>query len=161
MERLGRVGLVTQNEYATLVYYWRGEPHPERIPEILTCFRDCSWAHVPPRDLPMAGALLGFETLYPDLKQAWRAAWPEVYAWAARATRTDKQAPAWNDYHVARWFVTRDLACIDSLLDRVADGGDVGFEARRCLAAWSNRCIPFRRAVDRAQAARRESMLIQ
>jgi hypothetical protein len=152
---------LNQNEYATLVYYWRSEPHPERIPEILTAFRDCSWAHVPPRDLPMAGALLAFETLYPDLKQTWRAEFPAVYRFAARATRTDKDADAWNDYHIAQWFLTRDLACLDAVLDRVASGGEVGYAARRTLESWAERCIPFRRALLKAQAARRAAMVIQ
>jgi len=152
---------VTPNDYAYLVYYWYGEPHPERIPEILATFRDCTWAHRPGRDLPMAGALLGFETLYPDKKETWRSEFPAVYRFAERATQTDKQSPAWNDYYIAQWFITRDDKCLDSLLDRVAEGGEVGFETRLSLENWSERCAPFRVNLERAKAARKECMIIQ
>lgn len=152
---------MTQNEYATLIYYWFGHPQPERIPSVLRSLRDSPWAWPAERHLPIAGAVMAFESLYPDRKGEWRREFSSLYATIQSAMNQSQDCPEWTDFHLAQWFILRSEKSLDAVLDRVADGGDVGSAAQVKLQDLAAQSIPFRKCLEKAREARKLAMLIQ
>ena len=152
---------MTQNDCATLIYYWAGHPQPERIPELLETLERADWAAPAERDLPIAGTVMAFESLYPDRKHTWRTAYPALRRRIVAAAGLAADCPEWTDYHLAQWFILRQEKCIDAVLDRVADGGEVGLSATVKLQQLASQSVPFRKALEKAKEARKLAMLIQ
>jgi hypothetical protein len=150
---------VTADEYATLVYYWGSAPEPGRVAEICLALETAHWAQGPEKRLPVAGVVLAFATLYPglDLPIVSKTLVDRCRASLAVVSQED---PTWCDFHIAQWFVMRDTVSIDSLLDRVADGGTVGYEARSRINTVSMNCIPFGHALEAGQVRRHERMIV-
>jgi len=153
--------VMTRNEYATLVYYWAGHPQPERIPEILATLEHAEWTQYKKSDLPIAGAVAAFESLYPDRAQEWRKGYPTLHRRVSAAVGLSKECPEWTDFHLAQWFILSRESSIDAVLDRVADGGTVGMEAQISLQKLASDSTPFRKALEKAREARKLAMLIQ
>jgi hypothetical protein len=151
---------MTVDEYATLIYYWHGDPHPERIEEMLSLLESGVARTMLGRKLAAAGTVLALETMYPDRKQVWRQNHSDLYASIERAI-TDSTGPQeWADFHLAQWFITHELKPIDEILDCIAEGGEAGWYGRQVLHTASEKCIPFRYALEKAQKARHERMIL-
>jgi hypothetical protein len=161
-------GYFSQNEYATRIYYWAGEEHePDEIEAVIATLANCGWARTPARELAMAGTVLAFCELYQDKEPGWRSAYPKLFEVVRRALKRDVSSTQWNDFYIAQWFVLRrarkedGIEIIDKLLDRIADGGQVGYDTRREINTCAVQCKPFEIALGRAIAARRQRMVIQ
>lgn len=155
---------MTRDEYATFLYYF-GErkqsksEQAEIIPEALAYLQNTPFP--PERELPIAGAVMAFWELYPDRKHRWQADFPELRRMISRTVMQSQEAPEWTDYHLAQWFILRRESCIDAVLDRVADGGEVGASAQVKLQDLASQSVPFRKALEKARGARKLAMLIQ
>jgi hypothetical protein len=152
---------VTRDEYATLIYYWAGHPQPERIPEILRALMNSEWAWPAKRQLPIAGVVQAFESMYPDRAAGWHIDFGALYARLHSATDQAQDCPEWTDYHLAQWPLLRSEKCIDAVLDRVADGGEVGASAQIKLQELASQSVPFRKALEKARESRKLAMIIQ
>jgi hypothetical protein len=172
-QKLGphRGGYLSQDEYATLIYYWAGEDHsddPGLVDGVIATLANCGWARTPDRKLPRMGTVLAFEELYPDKKAGWRSSFPEMYrSFSVVTVTTPQQEREWNDFHIAQWFVLRrarrdeGVEIIDKLLDRVAEGGSVGYDAQEAMQIVASQCKPFEMALERAKRERLARMVIQ
>lgn len=140
---------MTQNEFSTLVMYWRHYPHPEKLDEMLSFAEKEDWAKVPERQLPLAGIVLALEALYPDSKQTWRAKYPVLYWRVEAAVKLPLSVVFWSDYLLSQWFILRRDVLLQQILDRA------GRDGRKCeyTAAMINQAcqafIPFRKAAER------------
>jgi hypothetical protein len=153
---------MTQNEYATLIYYWAGHLQPERIPDLLATLDTADWARFAEFDLPIAGVVTAFETLYPDRKHRWRADYPALRRRIVAAVGMSKDCPEWADFHVAQWLILRRPESVDAILDMVADGGDCSIAVQAKLRGNTvQQSVPLRKALEKAREARKMSMLIQ
>jgi hypothetical protein len=153
---------VTQNEYATLIYYWAGHPQPERIPDLLATLDTADWARFAEFDLPIAGVVSAFETLYPDRKHRWRADYPALRRRIKDAVGMSKDCPDWADFHVAQWLILRRQESLDAILDMVADGGDCATAVQAKLRGNTvQQSVPLKKALEKAREARKMAMLIQ
>lgn len=150
---------MTANEYATLIYYWHGDPHPERMTEILSYLESAELGSLT-QSFGQAGQVLGFETLYPNEIPVWREAHSELYRRLDRITDSAKSRPEWAALYLGTWFITHQVKCLDLILDRVADGGECGHYASRVLSIWSEKSAPLRYALERAKRARADAMII-
>ncbi len=163
-----RGGYLSADEYATLIYYWAGEEHePGLIDGVIAALANQSWAWAPDRALQTAGALKAFSELFPEKVLGWAAGNPGLFAMCNLAySNTPAGDPAWNRYHLVQWFILRrahkdeGIDILDKLLDRVAEGGTVGCEARETIMIAARDCKPFEVAMDRAQRARAAMMVI-
>jgi hypothetical protein len=161
-------GYLSQDEYATKIYYWAGEEHEgEEIDGVIGTLANCSWAGTTPRTLPRAGTVMAFCELYPDREAGWQAAYPELFRSVARSMQSPKSDERWNDFLIAQWFVLRrahkeeGLDIIDRLLDRVLESGAVGYDARRACEVCARQCKPFLIALQRGQKSRMNMRIIQ
>lgn len=152
---------MTQDQYATLIYYWAGHPQPERIPEVLCTLRDSPWAWPLGAHLPIAGVVMAFETQFPDRARQWRLDFPTLYASIQRAMESGPNDPQWTEFYIAQWFILRRESLLDAILNIIADGGDAAWQARRKCQKWANESVPFRKAFEAAREARKLAMLIQ
>lgn len=163
---------MTANEYATIVYYWHGDPQdgrgkgtqgdtPDRRDELLYFLQDRGWGRDMQRDIASAGVVLALELRYPDDRPTWRADHKPLYDAIERTILNWEGRQEWAAFYIAKWFITHDLQNVDAILDMIADGGEGAFFARQALNQWQEKCIPFRYAVKAAQKARHEAMLIQ
>ena len=154
--------MLTQNEYATLIYYWFGHPQPERIPEVLEALERAEWAAPAEFDLPIAGIVMALESLYPDRKHAWRTAYPVLRRRVKAAAGSSADCPEWADYHVAQWLILRSEKSLDAILDMIADGGECGRAVQLKLQGKTvSQSVPLRKALEKAREARKLAMLIQ
>lgn len=152
---------MTRDEYATLIYYWAGHPQPERIPEILRTLRDSPWAWPLAAHLPTAGVVMALETLYPDRAGQWRRDFPTLYVSLLHAMDTGPSDPQWTEFYVAQWLILRRVSVLDAILNRIADGGEVGLTATVRAQKWASDSVPFRKAFEKAKEARKLAMIIQ
>ena len=139
---------MTRDEYATLIYYWAGHPQPERIPEILRTLQNSEWAWPSERQLPIAGVVRAFESMYPVPAGGWHRDFGPLCARIQSAENQSQVCPEWTDYHLAQWHILRSKKCIDAVLDRVADGGEVGTSAQIKLQDLASQSVPFRKALE-------------
>jgi hypothetical protein len=152
---------MTVDEYATLIYYWHGDPHPEKIDEVFAFL--AGWAALDPspgRQMAIAGVVLALETRHPDNKPVWRQSFPDLYREIDRAVSHSTGRAEWADFHIAQWFITHDLKCVDEILDCIADGGETSQYARHALSTAAEKCVPFRYALKKAQKSRASRMII-
>jgi len=160
-------GYLSQDEYATLIYYWAGEEHEGTVIDgVIATLANCSWAKTPQRELAVAGAVSAFCTLYPDRKEGWKRAYPELFARVSHAIGKPKMLPGWNDFLIAQWFVLRrvrreGIDIIDLLLDRVAEGGEVRIDALRAMNTCASQCKPFEIVWQRAANVRAGRMVFR
>ena len=155
---------MNRDEYATFLYYF-GErkqskaEQSEAIPEVLAFVENAPFR--PERELPIAGAVMALWELYPDRKHRWQADYPTLRQRISRAVMQSQEAPEWTDFHLAQWFILRRESSIDAILDRVAEGGDIGASAQIKLQDLAAQSIPFRKSLEKAREARKLAMLIQ
>jgi hypothetical protein len=153
---------MTQNEYATLIYYWAGHPQPERIPEALESLERAEWASSAELDLAIAGIVMAFESAYPDRKHAWRAAYPILRRRVKAAAGASADCPEWADYHVSQWLILRRESSLDAILDMIADGDECGRAVQLKIQGKTvQQSVPLRKALEKAREARKLAMLIQ
>ena len=157
---------MTRDEYATFLYYFGAREKSrsevaELIQDALQSLETSEWARPEVRSLPIAGAVMAFEELYPDRAAEWRKRFPMLRRRIVAAAGLSADCPEWADYHVSQWFVLRQEKCIDAVLDRVADGGEVGSSAQVKLQELASQSVPFRKALEKARKARKLAMLIQ
>lgn len=150
---------MTLGEYATLIYYWNGDPKPEKLGEMISFLAAQNFQFSLPRALGMAGVILGLETLYPGSKSGWRLAYPGLYKRIDESIRTGGQCMA--DFFIGRWLILHDMASLDELLDCVHDGGDASYYARQVIETATAKCIPFDAAIKKAQRARADRMILK
>jgi hypothetical protein len=112
------------SEYATLVFYWFWEPHPERMDEILSMFENSCGSQTEKRILPMVGAVLAFEELEPFKKPIWRANHPDLYRAIEKAMQRPKDDKFWSDFLLAQWFILRRDDLILQILERAGRWGE-------------------------------------
>jgi hypothetical protein len=167
---LHRGGYLSQDEYATLIYYWAGEDHaddPGLVDGIIATLANCDWAGTTQNTLPRAGTVIAFCELFPDKEPGWRAAYPELFRSIKRSMESPQRDSRWNDFHIAQWFILRrarrdeGVEIIDKLLDRVTEGGSVGYDAREAMQIVVSQCKPFELALERAKKERVARMVIQ
>jgi hypothetical protein len=158
-------GYLTQDEYATLIYYWAGEEHSsEAIDGVIATLANASWARVPSRGLPVAGTVLALCELYPDKAGYWRGAYSELFVRVGFYMTELLDDPGWNDFYIAQWFVLRrarkeeGIEIIDKLLDRVAQGGCVRYDTLEAMKICATQCKPFEIAWQCATQKRNEAM---
>jgi len=155
---------VNRDEYATFLYYF-GErkqskaEQAEAIPEVMAFLQNTPMPVE--RELPIAGAVMALWELYPDRKPRWQADFPALRRMISRAVMQSQEAPEWTDYHLAQWFILRRESSIDAVLDRVAEGGDIGTSAQIKLQDLAAQSVPFKKALEKAREARKLAMLVQ
>jgi hypothetical protein len=158
---------VTRDEYATFLYYFGAREKSrsevaELITDALQSLENAEWAMPDVRSLPIAGAVMAFEELYPERAAEWRKRFPALRRRILTASEKSPTCPEWTDYHLAQWFILRRESCIDAVLDRVADiDEEVSISARIKLQALASQSVPFRKALEAAREARKLAMLIQ
>jgi hypothetical protein len=140
---------MTQGEYSTLIFYWAGEPHPERMDEILSTLAESGWARAPERVLPMAGTVLALEELDPVRKSIWRRNYPELYRTIERALATPKDNPFWTDFLIAQWFILRRDELMLQILDRAGAWGERDDYTVEMINTTCRYHGPFRHAAER------------
>jgi hypothetical protein len=156
---------MTQNEYATFIYYFGAREKSkaevaELISDALKSLRDAEWAWPEGARLPIAGAVLAFETLYPDRAPAWRREFPSLYARVMPAMENNPDDPQWIEFHIAQWYLLRRESSLDSILDLIADFTH-SFSMRSKIEKAIGASVPLRKAFLAAKRAREASMLIQ
>lgn len=155
---------MTQNEYATFIYYF-GARHEskaaqaELVYDALKTWRDAEWAWPEGARLPIAGAVLAFETLYPDRAAAWRREFPSLYARVMPAMENNPEDPQWIEFHIAQWYILRRESSLDSILDLV--NNDLSCIMASKIQTAISQSVPLRKAFLAAKRAREASMLIQ
>jgi len=160
---------VTRDEYATFLYYFGARKQSraeqvELIPQVLDTLENAEWAQEARFDLPIAGAWMAFEQLWPDRRHRWRAEHARLRRRVREAAGLAPTCPEWTDYHLAQWFILRQEKCIDAVLDRVADyDSDLPWDDRAAskLQRLAEESIPFRKALQKAREARMLAMLVQ
>ena len=150
---------MTVSEYATLVYYWHGDPKPERLSELFSFLESAEYLAELPHRLGIAGVVLGLETMYPSSRPVWRSAHELLYERIDEAIILGGQYMA--DFFIGRWFILHDPAGLDELLDCVNSGGDGGWYARAALETAAAKCIPFDAAIKKAQRLRNDRMVLK
>jgi hypothetical protein len=126
-----------------------------------------SWAKTPQRELPVAGTVLAFSELYPDKAAGWKVAYRDLFKRVQHATSKPKSLAAWNDFHIAQWFVLRrarrdeGIEILDKLLDRVAEGGTVRYDTLEAMNVCAKQCKPFEIAWQNASRERQERMVVK
>lgn len=160
---------MTQGEYATFLYYFGAREKSrsevaELITDALQSLENAEWAMPDVRSLPIAGAVMAFEELYPERAAEWRKRFPALRRRILTASGKSPDCPEWTDYHLAQWFILRSEKCIDAVLDRVADyDSDLPYEDRAAtkLQVLASQSVPFRKFLEKAREARKLAMLIQ
>ena len=164
-----RGGYLTADEVATLVYYWAagGEEHgPNEADGIVVSLSITHWGG-DTGTLRAAGIVLALCELYPDLEPGWRAMCPEMFQSIRWAMKLPADNEGWNVFHLVQWFILRKarpdegIEILDKLLDRMAEGGEVGYDARQMIMGVSKGCKPFEVCMERARVARSAKMLVQ
>ncbi len=157
---------MTQDEYATFLYYFGAREKSrsevaELITDALQSLENAEWAMPDVRSLPIAGAVMAFEELYPDRAAEWRKRFPALRRRILTASEKSPACPAWTDSHLAQWFILRSEKCSDGVLDRVADiDEEVSISARIKLQELASQSVPFRKALEQAREARKLAMII-
>ena len=157
---------MTRDEYATFLYYFGAREKSrsevaELITDALQSLENAEWARPDVRSLPIAGAVMAFEELYPDRAAEWRKRFPALRRRILAASEKSPACPEWTDYHLAQWFILRSEKCIDAVLDRVADiDEEVSISARLKLQELASQSVPFRKALEQAREARKLAMII-
>ena len=162
-------GYLSADEYATLVYYWAGEAHEADVVEgVILALANQPWAWAQERALQTAAAVEALEELYPGKRQGWRQAHTALYVLVNQVMAdTPLEDSAWDRYYLIRWFFLRrarrdeGIEILDKLLDRVADGGQVGWQTRQVIAGAAKDCKPFQIAIQNAIAERAKKMIVQ
>jgi hypothetical protein len=158
---------VTRDEYATFLYYFGARQESrsevaELITDALQSLETSEWARPEVRSLPIAGAVMAFEELYPDRAAGWRKQFPALRRRIVAAAGLSADCPEWTDYHLAQWFLLRHEKCIDAVLDRAADADkEIWMPTRLKLQELASQSVPFRKALEKAREARKLAMLIQ
>lgn len=115
---------MTKDEYATLIFYWHWEPHPERIQEMLSTLATAPWAREPKRALPLAGAVLALEQLEPFQCGFWRRDHPSLYAEIKRTVNMPLDRVEWSDFLLVQWLILRRDDLILQILERAGPHGE-------------------------------------
>lgn len=160
---------MTRDDYATFLYYFGAREKSrsetaELITDALQSLDNAEWAMPDQRSLPIAGAVMAFEELYPDRKYRWRADFPWLRRRVKMAAGQSPQCPEWTDYHLAQWFILRSEKCIDAVLDRIADyDSELPYNERAAtkLQELAAQSVPFRKALEKARESRKLAMVIQ
>jgi hypothetical protein len=163
-----RGGYLSQDEYATRIYYWAGEEHEsDEIEGVISTLANASWARVESEVLAVGAVVLAFCELYREKELPWRAAYPVLFQRVRKALDTLHDSAAWNAFHVAQWFVLRrarkeeGVEILDKLLDRIAAGGKMRYDTLEALNHWAKQCKPFEIAWQRAAQKRQEQMVVK
>ena len=156
---------MTQNEYATFIYYFGAREKSkaevaELIHDALQTLRDAEWASPEGARLPIAGAVLAFETLYPERAVTWRREFPAIYARVLPVMDNSKDDPQWIEFHIVQWYILRRESSLDSILDLIADNGESAWKMRQKVEESISQSVPLRNAFIAAKRAREASMLI-
>lgn len=142
-------GRMTPNEYATLIFYWASEPHPELLDEMVACIAASGQAYQPETVMRALGAVMAFEELNPERVPIWRQTYPDLYDKLASAYLMPLEFHGWADFLVVKWMILRHDDIMRQLLDRAGRWG----ERDKYTAELVNRmCIshgPFRYAAER------------
>ena len=151
-------GYLSADEVATLVYYWAagGEEHgPNEADGIVAAVAQfglgTDWT------LRRAGIVMALCELYPDRENGWRSAHPDLFKSIRRSMESPKHDKRWNIFHLVQWFILRKarpdegIDILDKLLDRVAEGGEVGYDALQVIAGAAKGCKPFEVCMERAR----------
>ena len=158
---------MTRNEYATFIYYF-GALHEskaeqaELIYDALKTLRDAGWAQAEGARLPIAGAILAFETQYPERAGdwgGWRREFPTLYARVMPAMENNPDDPQWIEFHIAQWYILRRESSLDSILDLV--NNDLSCIMASKIQTAISQSVPLRKSFLAAKRAREASMLIQ
>lgn len=157
---------MTQNDYATFIYYFGAREKSkaevaELISDALRTLRDAEWAWPEGARLPIAGAVLAFETLYPDRAAGWRRDFPALYARVMPAMENNPDDPQWIEFHIAQWYILRRESSLDFILDLIANNGESAWSMRQKIEKAIGASVPLRKAFLSAKRAREASMLIQ
>ena len=155
---------MTQNEYATFIYYFGAREKSkaevaELISDALQTLRDAEWAWPEGARLPIAGAVLAFETQYPDRAAEWRREFPSLYARVMPAMENNPDNPQWIEFHIAQWYILRRESSLDSILDLV--NNDLSCIMASKIQTAISQSVPLRKSFLAAKRAREASMLIQ
>jgi len=152
-------GYLSADEVATLVYYWAagGEEHgPNEADGIVQHFANTNWAGET-ASLRAAGIVLALCELYRDRESGWRSAYPEMFQSIRWILKLPTHNFGWNVFHLVQWFILRKarpdegIDILDKLLDRVAEGGEVGYDALQVIAGAAKGCKPFEVCMERAR----------
>ncbi len=140
---------MTTSEYATLVFYWAAEPHPERMTEMLACIAASEQAERTETVLRAAGAIMAFEELDPERCLIWRIDYPDLY----RKIREGLQLPldffGWADFLVVQWMILRRDDIMRQLLDRAGAWGEKDKYTAALITKTAKNHGPFRFAAER------------
>ena len=140
---------MTQSEYATLIFYWASEPHPERADEMLACLAASGMADSAETGLRAAGAVLALEELQPARAPIWRLNHTELYRRIEAATMLEKEFHGWADFLVVQWMILRKDDLIRQLLDRAGAWGERDKYTAALISATCEKHGPFRFACER------------
>ena len=140
---------MTQSEYATLIFYWASEPHPERADEMLACLAASGMADSPETVLRAAGAVLALAELQPARAPIWRIDYPELHRRIDWALKQPKEFDGWADFLVVQWMILRRDDLIRQLLDRAGAWGERDKYTAALISKTCEKHGPFRFACER------------
>jgi hypothetical protein len=139
---------LTPNEYATLIFYWSAEPHPELLDDMMAYLNQAGQPDII-QAMRAAGAVLAFEELNPSRVPIWRQNYPDLYKNVDHALKSPQEFLCWADFLAVKWMILRHDDIMRQLLDRAGRWG----ERDKYTAKLINRmCIshgPFRYAAER------------
>ena len=140
---------MTQSEYATLIFYWASEPHPERADEMLACLAASGMADSPETVLRALGAVDALEELQPVRCLIWRMDYPELYRKILAACKLPDDFHGWADFMVVQWMILRRDDLIRQLLDRAGAWGERDKYTAALISKTCENHGPFRYACER------------
>ena len=150
---------MNRDEYAKIIYFWKGAPDLEKLPELLGDLQDKGWPNTDARKAAAAGVINGLAFSHPTEMYGWDNKFPRLADLvAAVVTKSGKERA---DYFIGFWLVTHDDDTMDLLLNLYHDGGERGRYAGGAIGVMDRQCIPFHQALEDAKARRRAAMVIQ
>jgi hypothetical protein len=140
---------MTQGEYATLIFYWAYEPHPERADEMLAFLAASGLADSPESVLRVAGAIDALEELQPARCLIWRVDYPDLYRKIQAALQMPLEFHGWADFLVVQWMILRRDDLIRQLLERAGAWGERDKYTAALISSTAEKHGPFRFACER------------
>ena len=140
----------TASDYATILFYWYCEPHPELMDEMLAWLSNSGLADKPGYDvLRVAGVVKALEELDPSRAPIWRLNYPYLFRRIDEALKQPKDFNGWSDFLVCQWFILRRDELIVQLLERAGQWGERCKYTAGLISQTAKSHGPFRHAAER------------
>lgn len=135
----------TASDYATLIFYWAFEPHPELMDEMLAFIVNSGMIDKPGYEaLRVAGVVTALQELNPERGRIWEQNYPYLFQRINEAMRMPDDFNGWSDFLVCKWFILRKDEQILQLLDRAGQWGEKCKYTAQLISNTAKSHGPFR-----------------